>query len=291
MATMADVQPFRINVPDDVLVDLRRRLAATRWPEAECVDDWTQGIPLAYTRELAEYWATEYDWRAGESALNQFDQFTTEIDGLDIHFIHQRSPHPRRLPARDHARLAWIDHRIRQGHRAADRPDRTRRPRRGRLSRGVPIAARVRLLRQTDHDGLERRQDRKGMGDADGPPRLPALRRPGRGLGLGGHRRNRSQRRSLRGHPPQHADRQRRLPMPAEPHRRAEGRPRGGRPLPEGGLRLLQAAGHPTADGRLRPGGLPRRADGLDRREVLVMDGLRRPSRERTHAATRCSTT
>jgi epoxide hydrolase len=98
MATMADVQPFRMNVPDDVLVDLRRRLAATRWPEAECVDDWTQGIPLAYTRELAEYWATEYDWRTGESALNQFDQFTTEIDGLDIHFIHQRSPHPDAFP-------------------------------------------------------------------------------------------------------------------------------------------------------------------------------------------------
>ncbi len=66
-------------------------MVQTRWPEAECVDDWSQGIPLAYTRELADYWANSYDWRAREEALNRFDHFTTEIDGLDIHFIHQRS--------------------------------------------------------------------------------------------------------------------------------------------------------------------------------------------------------
>jgi hypothetical protein len=86
-----DIAPFRIAVPDDDLADLHERLARTRWPEAECVDDWTQGIPLSYTRELAGYWATAYDWRAREAALNRFDQFSTEIDGLDIHFIHQRS--------------------------------------------------------------------------------------------------------------------------------------------------------------------------------------------------------
>jgi len=89
---VAQINPFRIAVPDADLADLKDRLARTRWPEAECVDDWTQGIPLAYTRELADYWAGEYDWRAREAALNRFDQFTTEIDGLDIHFIHQRSP-------------------------------------------------------------------------------------------------------------------------------------------------------------------------------------------------------
>jgi pimeloyl-ACP methyl ester carboxylesterase len=98
MVTMTEVHPFRIDVPDDVLVDLRRRLAATRWPEPECVDDWSQGIPLAYTRDLAAYWAGEYDWRVRETALNHFDQFITEIDGLDIHFVHQRSPHPDALP-------------------------------------------------------------------------------------------------------------------------------------------------------------------------------------------------
>ena len=95
---MSSVEPFRIAVPDHDLVDLRERLHRTRWPEAECVDDWSQGIPLAYTRELATYWADGYDWRAREDALNRFDQFTTEIDGLDIHFIHQRSPHPDAFP-------------------------------------------------------------------------------------------------------------------------------------------------------------------------------------------------
>jgi epoxide hydrolase len=98
MAAMPDITPFRIAVSDDVLDDLRLRLARTRWPERECVDDWSQGIPLEYTRELAAYWADEYDWRSREALLNRFDQFTTDIDGLDIHFIHQRSPHDGALP-------------------------------------------------------------------------------------------------------------------------------------------------------------------------------------------------
>ncbi|MDI3313723.1 MAG: epoxide hydrolase [Mycobacterium sp.] len=95
---MSEVRPFRIAVPDEVLDDLRSRLARTRWPDAECVDDWSQGMPLDYTRELAAYWADGYDWRAREAALNRFDQFITEIDGLDIHFIHQRSPHRDAFP-------------------------------------------------------------------------------------------------------------------------------------------------------------------------------------------------
>jgi epoxide hydrolase len=92
------VRPFRIDVPDAVLDDLRARLTRTRWPEPECVDDWRQGMPLAYTRELADYWAHSYDWRSSEAALNRFDQSITEIDGLDIHFIHQRSPHADAFP-------------------------------------------------------------------------------------------------------------------------------------------------------------------------------------------------
>ncbi len=97
---MADfpIRPFRIAVPDDELTDLRERLNRTRWPERECVADWSQGVPLDYTRELAGYWANEYDWRAREARLNSFDQFVTEIDGLDIHFIHQRSANPDALP-------------------------------------------------------------------------------------------------------------------------------------------------------------------------------------------------
>ena len=93
-----EIRPFTIDVPDAVLDDLRNRLRHTRWPDRETVDDWSQGVPLAYAQEIAEHWATGYDWRARERALNRFDQYLTEIDGLDIHFIHQRSPHPDAVP-------------------------------------------------------------------------------------------------------------------------------------------------------------------------------------------------
>jgi hypothetical protein len=80
----AAVHPFRIDIPDGDLTDLRERLSRTRWPERECVPDWTQGIPLDYARELAAYWADGYDWRAREARLNGFDQFITDIDGVDV---------------------------------------------------------------------------------------------------------------------------------------------------------------------------------------------------------------
>jgi len=93
-----EIRPLTIDVPDAALDDLRDRLARARWPEAEPVDDWSQGIPLAYTQELCEYWATGYDWRRFESALNAHGNFVTEIDGLDIHFLHIRSPHDDATP-------------------------------------------------------------------------------------------------------------------------------------------------------------------------------------------------
>ena len=92
------IRPFRIDVADVDLTDLRDRLMRTRWPETETVDDWSQGIPLAYTRQLCDYWADGYDWRATESRINAHASFVTEIDGLDIHFLHVRSPHPDALP-------------------------------------------------------------------------------------------------------------------------------------------------------------------------------------------------
>ncbi|AEV73710.1 putative hydrolase or acyltransferase of alpha/beta superfamily [Mycolicibacterium rhodesiae NBB3] len=98
MSGLPALRPFCIDVADDVLDDLRTRLSRTRWPEAECVQDWTQGIPLGYTRDLTAYWADVYDWRSREAALNRFDQFIVEIDGVDIHFIHQRSPHEEAFP-------------------------------------------------------------------------------------------------------------------------------------------------------------------------------------------------
>lgn len=90
--------PFRIEVPDPELHDLRERLDRTRWPEPEPVPDWSQGVPLAYLRELCRYWATQYDWRATEARLNDLPQFRAEIDGLGIHFVHVRSPYPDALP-------------------------------------------------------------------------------------------------------------------------------------------------------------------------------------------------
>jgi len=92
------ITPFRIAITDNELEDLKQRLRATRWPERECVDDWTQGLPLAYAQEVASYWLEKYDWRTREALLNRFPQFKTEIDGLGIHFIHVRSPHPDATP-------------------------------------------------------------------------------------------------------------------------------------------------------------------------------------------------
>ena len=92
------IRPFHVNVPETELTELRRRIDNTRWPERETVADATQGVQLATTQALARYWATEYDWRKIEARLNALPQFITEIDGLDIHFIHVRSKHENALP-------------------------------------------------------------------------------------------------------------------------------------------------------------------------------------------------
>jgi pimeloyl-ACP methyl ester carboxylesterase len=96
--TATDIRPFQVEIPDETLEDLRRRIAATNWPESETVTDHSQGVPLAMVRELARYWATDYDWRKCEAKLNALPQYITEIDGLDIHFIHERSDHEDALP-------------------------------------------------------------------------------------------------------------------------------------------------------------------------------------------------
>jgi pimeloyl-ACP methyl ester carboxylesterase len=92
------IRPFQVSFPDEDLVELRRRIEATRWPERETVDDDSQGVPLATMQELARYWATDYDWRKVEAKLNALPQFRTEIDGLDIHFLHVRSRQEDALP-------------------------------------------------------------------------------------------------------------------------------------------------------------------------------------------------
>jgi len=98
MSSHTEIRPFRVDMPDEAITDLRQRIAATRLPTKELVADRSQGVQLATITELARYWATGYDWRACEAKLNALPQFTTEIDGVAIHFIHVKSPHPGALP-------------------------------------------------------------------------------------------------------------------------------------------------------------------------------------------------
>jgi Epoxide hydrolase N terminus len=94
----AGIRPFRVEIPEEQLAELRRRIAAVRLPSKELVGDRSQGVQLATIQELARYWQSDYDWRAGEARLNAVPQFITDIDGVDVHFIHVRSPHPGALP-------------------------------------------------------------------------------------------------------------------------------------------------------------------------------------------------
>jgi pimeloyl-ACP methyl ester carboxylesterase len=97
-ADQTEIRPFRVNIPEEALTDLHRRIDATRWPSKELVKDASQGVQQAMLQELARYWATEHDWRKAEAKLNALPQFTTEIDGVDIHFIHVKSQHENALP-------------------------------------------------------------------------------------------------------------------------------------------------------------------------------------------------
>ncbi len=92
------IRPFKVQVPQAALEDLRDRIADTRWPDGETVNDQSQGIQLAKLKPLVEYWGTDYDWRKAEAKLNALPQFVTTIDGVDIHFIHVRSRHPNAMP-------------------------------------------------------------------------------------------------------------------------------------------------------------------------------------------------
>ena len=97
-AATKDVTPFKVHVPQAELDDLKKRLAAARWPDRGPAADWSEGVPLAKAQALIEYWRTRYDWRRAESLLNALPQFRTQIDGLGIYFIHVRSKHENALP-------------------------------------------------------------------------------------------------------------------------------------------------------------------------------------------------
>ena len=96
--TATEIRPFHIEIPEAQIDDLRRRIGQTRWPSKELVADRSQGVQLRTLQELARYWVTDYDWRKAEAKLNALPQFTTEIDGVDIHFIHVKSQHENALP-------------------------------------------------------------------------------------------------------------------------------------------------------------------------------------------------
>ena len=95
---MSEIRAFKIDVPQSEIDDLKQRLNNARWPEPETVDDWSQGVPIKYHKEFCDYWANEYDWYSTQDRLNQFAQYQTVIDGLDIHFIHVKSSHENATP-------------------------------------------------------------------------------------------------------------------------------------------------------------------------------------------------
>ena len=177
------IEPFRIEVSDAVLADLRERLARTRLPDQIEGAGWDYGTELSYLKELVAHWRDRFDWRKQEALLNSFPHFTTRIDDHRMHFIHARSPHAGRLPAGRDARLARLDLRVPQGARPADRSDAARRRRARRVPRRVSVDPRLRLLRGAAHARLGRPPHGRDEREADGAARLREVRRAGRRLG------------------------------------------------------------------------------------------------------------
>ena len=203
-ATATDVREFTIDVPEEQLEDLRSRIEATKWPDREM--DPSQGVRLETIHALADYWATDYDWRRFEERFAALPHFITEIDGVDIHFIHVRSEHEDALPLDRHARVAGLDDRAAEDHRSAHRSHGARRERGGRLPPRDPLAAGPRVLGQADRDRLGPDPDRARLGRADGAPRIRPLRGAGRRLGQCRHRAAGSaEAPGTAGHPHQHA--------------------------------------------------------------------------------------
>jgi hypothetical protein len=175
-----EIRPFHVEIAPDQIDDLRRRIAATRWPSKELVDDRSQGVQLATLQQLARYWTTDYDFGRIEERLNALPQFTTEIDGVDIHFIHVKSSHEDALPLiMTHG---WPGSVIELLETIGPLTDPTAHG--GSAGEAfhlvLPSLPRLRLLQRADRDRLVHRPRRPGMGGADASPRLRPLRRAGR---------------------------------------------------------------------------------------------------------------
>ena len=259
------IHPFRVEVPEEQLAELRRRVEATRLPSSELVADRSQGVQLATIEALARYWATDYDWRACEARLNALPQFTTEIDGVDIHFIHVRSRHENALPLiMTHG---WPGSVIELLETVGPLTDPT-------AHGGTPEDAFHLVLPSLPGYGFSGEPAELGW-DASRvarawaelmqPPRLYELRRPGRRCGCARHGPD---------GPPGGRGFGRLSPEPAHGGARNRRSPaqgirtgtrgcRGGRDVQAGRLRLLPRDGDAAADHRLRPAGFTRRAGGL----------------------------
>ena len=162
--TTTEIRPFHAEIPEEKLAELRRRIAATRLPSGELVADRSQGVQLATIKELARYWETDYDWRKAEARLNALPQFTTEIDGVDIHFIHVKSAHENALPLiMTHG---WPGSVIELLETVGPLTDPTAHggTRRGRLPPRAAVHPRLRLLRRAHRDRLGSRPHRAAPG-------------------------------------------------------------------------------------------------------------------------------
>ena len=184
---VSDIRPFRVNVPEAELTELRRRVSATKWPERETVTDQSQGVQLATIQKLASYWTTEYDWRKVEAKLNALPQFMTEIDGLDINFVHVRSKHENALPLI--VTHGWPGSIIEQTEdcRSADQSHGTWRERIRRVPSRDSVDAGLRVFRQADHCRLGSRPHCTCLGRADEAPWIHEVCGARRRLGCGCH--------------------------------------------------------------------------------------------------------
>src|SRR4051795_11584316 len=265
----ATIRPFRVEVPEENLVELRRRIAATRWPSRELVTDRSQGVQLATMQALAHYWATEYDWRRCEARLNALPQFMTEIDGVDIHFIHVRSPHADALPLiMTHGwpgsgielldSVGPLTDPTAHGGRAEDAFDLV-----------LPSLPGYGFSGEPTEVGWDPGRVARAWAELMQPPLLHPPRRAGRRRGRRRHRRY---------GPPSTRGAARHPHQPARDGAGQRRRPAGGtlgegtrgarrtRHIPYERQRLLRGAGHAAANDRLRPAGFTRRPGGLDAR-------------------------
>src|SRR3712207_2092595 len=262
--TATEPRSFHIEVPRERIDDLRRRIAATRWPSRELVGDRSQGVQLATLQELARYWTSEYDWRRCEARLNALPQFTTEIDGVEIHFVHVRSRHENALPLiMTHGWPGSVLELLDTVGPLTDPTAHDGTPE-DAFHLVLPSLPGYGLLRPAHRARLGPRPRRARLDPADGPPRPSPRRRPGRRPRRRGHGRDGPP--STRGtardprQPADRGDRSSRPPvgLPAGTRRRSSGPD-----VHDGGLRLLPGTVHPAADDRLLDAGLTRRAGGL----------------------------